>query len=222
MNKLCKIFISFSHEDEFIVKSFVKNILIASLKFKEDEIFFTAGEGSKPKSGKDFKEAIKESLINAKIVIQFISKNYKESEICLNEMGAAWVLCDTVVPILIEDNYDIGFLNKDNQQIKLSKKIAIKKFLQDHKAMLNPEEFKLDIIEEYTDLFLIDFKKDEIDRKEKTVRQILKENKRIPTLDFKKITGIEKINEWDARNAIIGNLNLKFVPFNMEYLEEKK
>lgn len=222
MKKLCKIFISFSHEDEFIVKSFVKNILIASLKFKEDEIFFTAGEGSKPKSGKDFKEAIKENLINAKIVIQFISKSYKESEICLNEMGAAWVLCDTVVPILIEDSYDIGFLHKDTQQIKLSKKIAIKKFLQDHKAILNSNEFKLDIIEEYTDVFLTDFKKDEINRKEKAVRKILKENNKITVIEFKKITGIETIDDWDARNAIVGNLNLKFVFFDNNYLEERK
>lgn len=221
MKNTCKIFISFSHEDEFVVKSFVKNILIGSLKFKESEIFFTAGTGSKPKSGKDFKDAIKESLINAKLVIQFISKNYKESEVCLNEMGAAWVLCDTVVPILIEESFDVGFLNASKQQIKLSQKIEIKKFLQDHKNLLNPKEFKLDIIEENTDAFLNDFKKDEVKRKEKAVRQILEKNKRIAIDEFQKITGIEKIDTWDAKNAIIGDLKLKFVTLNMSYLEKR-
>jgi len=123
-NKTGKIFISHSSVNKDIVNKFCDLILHNGLNINvSQDVFNTSLEGSKPKTGEDFRNRIKDELMNAKIVLQFISKDYKESEVCLNEMGAAWVLSDNVMPLLIDkDEYEVGFIHSSTQQAQLHKK----------------------------------------------------------------------------------------------------
>lgn len=116
-----KIFISFSNKDNTVLNSFVDHFLKLGLNISSDEIECTGIEDSKPKTGDDFKNWIKNNLKNSDIIILLISQNYKTSEVCLNEMGAAWILDKKVFPLLIEPiNYNnVGFLNNTIQLLKI-------------------------------------------------------------------------------------------------------
>jgi TIR domain len=96
-----KIFISHSSIDKNIIDKFVEKVLQLSLKIPDGDIFCSSIEGLGITTGKDFREVIKDKITKASLVIIFLSENYKKSEICLNEMGAAWVLSKDVIPILI-------------------------------------------------------------------------------------------------------------------------
>jgi len=103
------------------VNAFIDKILILSFGLTRGQIFCSSITGTGIKSGIDFKKAIKEELQKADAVFQIISKDYKQSEVCLNEMGAAWVLSDIIIPIVIPpQNYDVGFLNCSTQQLKIN------------------------------------------------------------------------------------------------------
>jgi len=116
-----RIFISHSTKDLDIVNAFIDKILILSFGLTREQIFCSSVTGTGIKSGIDFKNAIKEELQNADVVFQIISKDYKQSEVCLNEMGAAWVLSDIIIPIVITpQNYDVGFLKCSTQQLKIN------------------------------------------------------------------------------------------------------
>lgn len=96
-----KIFLSHASRDSEIVTYFMDDILIGVLGFKHTEIFYTSGDGTKIKSGHEWRNSIKDNLLGSDIVILIITPNYKESEICLNEMGAAWVSAKNVLPVII-------------------------------------------------------------------------------------------------------------------------
>lgn len=96
------IFISHSSKDKMLVDHFVEKILNLGIGLSSDDIFCTSTEGFGIKTGDDFRQVIKNNISNSKITILIISPNYKASEVCLNEMGAAWVLTKKVIPIIIE------------------------------------------------------------------------------------------------------------------------
>jgi hypothetical protein len=87
-----RIFLSHASKDKEIIQGFMDEILIGALSIKLGDIFCTTTDGTKIKSGEDWRNEIRAHLVEAKITFLFITPNYKESEICLNEMGAAWVL----------------------------------------------------------------------------------------------------------------------------------
>lgn len=41
------------------------------------------------------------NLLNAKIIILIITPNYKESEMCLAEIGVAWTSGKHVIPVIV-------------------------------------------------------------------------------------------------------------------------
>lgn len=86
-----KIFISHSHSDKTIVDSFVKEILKVSCGFKDSDIFCTL-DTSTIRTGDDFREKIVENMRDCDFILLFISENYNQSDVCKNEMGAAWAL----------------------------------------------------------------------------------------------------------------------------------
>jgi hypothetical protein len=118
LNDEKKIFISHAAQDEpIIVRPFIDDILLGALNVKYTDIFCTSADGMKVESGEDWRNAIKESIQNSKITFLFITPNYKESEMCLNEMGAAWVLSGKVIPLIVDPiNYKtVGILQNINQ-----------------------------------------------------------------------------------------------------------
>jgi hypothetical protein len=64
-------------------------------------------------------------------------------------MGAAWVLSENVIPIVVEKGpYEVGFIHVQTQQINLSEPKQILKFVQDHKGTFIPEQFDIVILNE--------------------------------------------------------------------------
>lgn len=103
-----------------------------------DNIFNTSIEATSITSGEDFRQAIKESLKRASHIIQVITLNYKNSEVCMNEMGAAWVLGSKVKPFVLDPiGYsNVGFLNAPNQLLKLDDARDVLAFVDEMKRDL--------------------------------------------------------------------------------------
>jgi hypothetical protein len=156
-----KIFISFSSKDNFILQSFVDHYLKLGLKIKSQEISCTGIEGSKPKSGEDFKLWIKNEIETSDIILLLISINYKNSEACLNEMGASWVLNKKVIPILLPsfDYSSVGFLHNSNQLLKIDKREDLYKLYEDLKKLLGNRKIDFTILNNQIDKFIYDLDK---------------------------------------------------------------
>jgi len=108
-----KVFISHASDDASIVKAFIKEILMLGCRFSTQDIFCTL-DHTAIRTGDDFRDIIVDNMKNCDYVICFISENYKKSEVCQNEMGAAWTLEDKrVLPFKFPNIKfsEIGFLN---------------------------------------------------------------------------------------------------------------
>ncbi|MBS4965431.1 MAG: toll/interleukin-1 receptor domain-containing protein [Phocaeicola dorei] len=102
-----KIFISHSSEDKDIVNGFVKEILIAI------------------RTGDDFRNEIVKNMKGCDFILCMISENYKRSEVCTNEMGAAWAMDGKrILPFKFPylSFNDMGFLNVVKQGADITDK----------------------------------------------------------------------------------------------------
>ena len=137
-----KIFISHSSKDIEYVKSFVENVLILGLDIPAKRIFCSSMEGQGVKSGQYIPDRLREEINLSSLALLFISKNYKSSEVCLNEVGAAWATLtkETVIPLLLPntDFNELGFLDLSRLGLKISDREGILKLIQDCKDELNP------------------------------------------------------------------------------------
>ncbi len=131
------IFISHSSKDEWIVTPFIDKVLNLGIGIPRNKIFYTSNEDTTIKSGQDFRKAIQKKMQNAKVVIQIITENYRQSEVCLNEMGAAWVLSTNVIPFILPPiNFqNVGFIHSATQLLKLNNEKDLYKFYDDHKEL---------------------------------------------------------------------------------------
>ena len=152
-----KIFISHSAKDIKIVESFVENVLCLGLDISADRIFCSSMEGHGVKSGQYIPDRLREEIKLASIALLFISKNYKSSETCLNEVGAAWVTLDKedVIPMLLPniEFTELGFLDIGRLGLKIYERAGILKFIQDNKEKLNPS-FHLERLHKQIDIFI--------------------------------------------------------------------
>lgn len=131
------IFISHSSKDEWISTPFIEKILNLGMSIPRNKIFYTSNEDTTIKSGNDFRKAIQKKLLSARAVIQIITNNYKQSEVCLNEMGAAWVLSKNVIPFIVPPIHfqNLGFIHSTTQLLKLNDEKDLYKFYDDHKEL---------------------------------------------------------------------------------------
>ncbi len=121
---MSQIFISHSSKDSDIVKSFVNNILCLGMDINREDIFCTSIQDVGIRSGEDFLKRIKAELINVSTIYLLISDEYRKSEICLNEMGAAWALEKKVIPLILPPlNYsEVGCLHSSNHIRQINNK----------------------------------------------------------------------------------------------------
>ena len=130
-----KVFISHSSDDKELILSFIKRVLILGLGLPKDDIVFTSDENYGIEPGGDITQYIKRNIAHANVVLIMISHGYKKSEVCLNEMGAAWALDRNIIQVLLPDADfdDLGWLinlkkairlNDKKQLISLTRKIA--------------------------------------------------------------------------------------------------
>lgn len=122
-----KIFISHSSKDNPIVQLFVDDILQLGIGLKQEHIFCTSIEDMGIKNGEDIRKHIHENIKNANYSILLISKNYKESEICLNEMGAVWAYDNKVRLYILPDSdfNSIGWLCNTRIAERIDSPIAL-------------------------------------------------------------------------------------------------
>lgn len=119
-----KIFISHSSMDETIVKGFIEKILMLGCGLRRLDIFCTL-DHTVIRTGDDFRDEIIETMRNCDYILCLISDNYKNSEVCQNELGAAWAMNGKrVLPFKFPNiNFnEIGFLNVVKQTADLTDK----------------------------------------------------------------------------------------------------
>ena len=83
--------ITHSSKDEVVVTSFFEKVLRLGLNISKDNIFFSSHPSSGIATGEDIPDSLKDALNKMTLFIQYVSDDYKSSEVCLNEMGAAWL-----------------------------------------------------------------------------------------------------------------------------------
>ena len=128
-----KIFISHSTKDKEIVNQFTQDILIAGCHFNHSEVFCTL-DHSTIHTGEDFRNEIVRGMKECDFILLMFSKNYKTSDICLNEMGAAWALENkTVLPFVLPDCSfeEMGFPYQVKQCAKITDKIKLDELYKD-------------------------------------------------------------------------------------------
>ena len=87
-----KVFISHASADEQVVSLFVDHILQAGCGVQAGDIVYTSREDTGVVNGDDIPSAIKDGIRECAVFIMMVSDNYRNSEVCLNEMGAAWMV----------------------------------------------------------------------------------------------------------------------------------
>ena len=125
-----KLFISHSSEDKIIVNGFIKEILKIGCGFRDCDIFCTL-DPTVIRTGDDFREKIVENMKECDFILLFISENYLKSEICQNEMGAAWALENKrVLPFVLPNTTfkQMGFLNVVKQGASIADKRKLDEF----------------------------------------------------------------------------------------------
>ncbi len=126
-NNSKRIFISHSSNDKEIIEKFIDNILQLGIGLSIEDIFCSSIEELGIKNGDDIREHIKKNLQKTDFSFLMISKNYKESEICLNEMGAVWATNNNVRYYLLPsvDFNEIGWLCDTNKADKLCNPVVL-------------------------------------------------------------------------------------------------
>lgn len=118
------IFISHAGNDKAIIKLFVDYILKNGLGLRDENIICTSFEETTMKGGEDIPLYIKKTIKASSVVLSMVSQNYRRSEVCMNEVGAAWALDNSPIQIVLPDvDYDcIGWLVSLNKAIKISER----------------------------------------------------------------------------------------------------
>ncbi len=122
-----KIFISHASADAPIINAFIKEILMLGCGLIPDDIFCTL-DHTAIRTGDDFREQIVENMKSCDFILCFISENYQKSEICQNEMGAAWTMDNKrVLPFKFPNLLfsEIGFLNVVKQAANITDKTKL-------------------------------------------------------------------------------------------------
>ena len=116
-----RIFISHSSKDKEVMERFTDYILQLGIGLSHEDIFCTSIEEMGIRNGEDIRQHIKENVQGADFSFLMLSKNYKASEICLNEMGAVWAADNHVRYYLLPnvDFKEIGWLYDTNKADKL-------------------------------------------------------------------------------------------------------
>ncbi len=97
-----KIFISHSSQDKPLVDALVNILLDNGCQIERDVIYCSSIEGMKTLPGDpDFIRDLKDKLQDAKLIILLLSPNYYDSQYCLAELGATWMLDTPTFPIVV-------------------------------------------------------------------------------------------------------------------------
>lgn len=153
-----EIFISHASKDRTLVQLFVERVLRIGMDITSNRIFCTSLDGMNLQNGQDFREQIRLALLKARIVIFIVTPNYKASEVCQNEMGAAWYSDKVVIPLIVDpiDFDSVGVLMEPRQIPKISDSKALSKVRDDIVRHLGLNATKTDMWDAGKESFLVD------------------------------------------------------------------
>ena len=145
--KPTKVFISHSSDDIKFVSPLVE--LLADIGLTNDNLFCSSVPDYGIPLGQNIYDYLSDQFRDYNLFVIFVlSKNYYKSPACLNEMGAAWVLKNSYISILVPGfaYQEIkGAVNPNNISMKLDEsEDFLKKYLEDLKTILM-ERFSLSI-----------------------------------------------------------------------------
>lgn len=133
------VFISHSSKDEdFVIRL---SQFFQLLGIERNNIFCSSIEGQGVKHGKKIETAVRNEMIEDKILVFVISANFIKSEYCLNELGAGWILSDERIqnknlfhiklPGIDFDNIK-GFISSGDKCTELNEKSMLAYFYNTH------------------------------------------------------------------------------------------
>ena len=126
-----RIFISHASKDNELIGKFVDLIFLLGMGIDSEIIVYTSREDTGVPAGESIPQFIQDNIACADIVLLMISDNYKSSEVCLNEMGAAWALKNKrVLPFVFPKTTfkEMGFLNVVKQGASITDKRKLDEF----------------------------------------------------------------------------------------------
>lgn len=94
-----KIFISHASEDKKIIGELID--VLELIGIDSNDIYCSSFEGYGTPLGQNYLEVLKKELNSNVLVLFVLSHSFFKSELCLCEMGAAWVLSQKQIPIYI-------------------------------------------------------------------------------------------------------------------------
>lgn len=127
VNSHKKVFISHASSDYEVIDSFVDSILKLGMNLDSSVIAYTSREDTGVLPGESIPEFIQNNIECADVVLLMISDNFRSSEVCLNEMGAAWALKKTIIQILLPNTSftKLGWLCSFDRAIKIDDSSAL-------------------------------------------------------------------------------------------------
>jgi len=97
-----KIFISHAKKDKGIAEKLIDRLILPNFNVDKDkDIFFTSNRNTGIRSSLNWHNEIKNSIKVCKIFMVIITKDFRKSEMCLGEVGAAWVLDKSIHPLVV-------------------------------------------------------------------------------------------------------------------------
>lgn len=126
------IFISHSSKDKEIIKVFIDNFLKKGLSLCDDDIACTSFEATGVSPGDSIPSYIKHNIGGTKVCLSMVSKNYKSSEVCMNEVGAAWALGKVPIQIVLPltDFSELGWLLNTDKAAKIDDEDSIDNLME--------------------------------------------------------------------------------------------
>lgn len=140
-----KIFISHSSIDSGIIDEFIDDVLKLSLHLTSEDIAFTSREDMGVPPGGNIDEYLRNNIEQAQLVFLMISENFKKSEVCLNEMGAAWAYGKIKVPILLPNTpfSQLGWLLSFDKAIRINNEESLDSLYDTISAELHIPEISI-------------------------------------------------------------------------------
>lgn len=132
------VFISHAGNDAEIIRIFIDEILKHGIGLKDENIVCTSFEWTSLTTGDNIPEYIRKNIQSAKVVLAMVSKEFKKSEVCQNEVGAAWALGNTPLNIVLPgtDFNELGWLFSLDKALKIDNTDSLNKLQVDLCARL--------------------------------------------------------------------------------------
>jgi hypothetical protein len=212
------IFISHASQDRKIIENFINYILNLGLEIKTEDIFSSTTAGTKPPIGMKWRDIIKDRLKNAKVVFMFITTNYKNSEICHNEGGAAWILSKKIIPLIVEpiDYSNVGIIYGESQVEKLTEsesldrvRVELERILEIQPTVSHPSWTRqknnfLSFLRKYIEKNPFRTREEEYQKTKKELTLLKDENRRLKNKCRRRLVGIGIISVLFLISFLIG------------------